>query len=41
LLGSLNYVEHSEEGALELALKNNNGIVKIVLEDEYEESDYE
>ena len=37
-LGSLDYFELSEEEALDLTLKNNEGIVEIVLEDEYKES---
>ena len=37
----LDYFELSEEETLDLALENNEGIFKIVLEDEYEESDYE
>ena len=40
-MGSFDYFELSEDEALDLSLKNNKGIVEIVLEDEYEESDYE
>ena len=40
-MDSLDYFEVSEEEALDLALKYNKGIVEIVLEDEYEESNYE
>ena len=40
-MGSLDYFELSEEEVLNLALKNNKNIVEIILEDEYEESDYE
>jgi len=40
-LGSLYYFEFHEEEALDLALKNNKEIVRIVPEDKYEESDYE
>ena len=40
-LGSLDYFELSEDESLDLTLKNNKGIVEIVLKDEYEESDYE
>ena len=39
-MGSLNCFEPSEEEALDLTLKNNKEIIEIVLEDEYEESDY-
>jgi len=39
-LGSLDYLEISEEEALDLVLKN-KGIVEIVMADEYKESDYE
>ena len=35
-LGSLGYFELSEAEALEFTLKNNKGIVQIVLEDECE-----
>ena len=38
---SLDYVELSEDKALDLALSNNKGIVGIILDNEYEESDYE
>ena len=40
-MGNLHYFAFSEKKALDLAPKNNKGIVEIVLEDEYEESDYE
>jgi len=40
-LGSLDYFEISEEEALHLALNNNKGIVKIVMEEEIEETNYE
>ena len=40
-LGSLDYFEFNEEEALDLTLKNNNGIVKIILEDAYKDNDYE
>ena len=40
-LGSLDYVELNEEEALDLALSNNKGIVEIIIDSEYEESDYE
>ena len=40
-MGSLDYVEISEDEVLYLALNNNKGIVEIILENEYEESDYE
>ena len=39
-MGSLDYFELGEDEALDLALKN-QGIFEIVLQDEYEESDYE
>ena len=39
-LGSLDYVELSEDGALDLALSNNKGIVEIILDNEYEETSY-
>ena len=39
-MGSLNYFELSKEKARELTPDNNKGIIKIVMEDEYEESDY-
>ena len=38
---SLDCFELSEKEVLDLALKNKKGIVEIILEDEYEESDYE
>ena len=40
-MGSLDYVELNEDEALDLALSNNKGIVEIILDNEYEESDYE
>ena len=40
-MGSLDYVELSEDEALDLALGNNKGIVEIIEDNEYEESDYE
>ena len=40
-LGRLDYVELSEDEALDLALGNNKGIVEIIEDNEYEESDYE
>ena len=40
-LGSLDYVELSKDEALGLALNNNKGIVEIILDNEYKESDYE
>jgi len=40
-LESLDYFVLSEDEALDLAQKNNRGIVEIVAKDEYEESDYE
>ena len=39
-LGSLDYVGLSEDEALDLALNNNKGMVEIILDNEYEESDY-
>ena len=39
-LGSLDYFELREEEALDLTLNNNKEILKIILEDEYEESDF-
>jgi len=36
-LGSLNFFEFSKEEARDLTLRNNKGIVEIVIEDEYEE----
>jgi len=39
-LGSLDYVELSEDEALDLALNNNKGILEIILDNEYKESDY-
>jgi len=41
LLKSLDYVELSQDEALELALGNNKGIVEIIEDNEYEKSDYE
>ena len=40
-LGSLDYVELSEDKALELARGSNKGIIEIIEDNEYEESDYE
>ena len=40
-LRSLDYVELSEDKTLDLALNNNKGIVEIILDNEYEETDYE
>ena len=40
-MDSLDHFELSEEEVLDLTLKNNKGIIKIVLEDKYEKSDYE
>ena len=40
-MGSLDYIELSEDEALDLALNNNKGIVEIILDNEYEESDCE
>ena len=40
-MGSLDYVEFSEDEALDLAVNNNKGIVEILMDNEYEESDYE
>ena len=40
-LDNLDCFELDEEEALDLALKNNKEIVKIVLEDKYDESDHE
>jgi len=40
-LGSLDYFEIREKEELGLDLKNNTGIVEIVLEDECEKNDYE
>ena len=40
-LGSLDYVELSEDETLDLALNNNKGIVEIISDNEYKESDYE
>ena len=39
--GSPDYVELSEDEFLNLALNNNKGIVEIILDSKYEESDYE
>ena len=38
-MGSLDYVELSEDEALDLALDNNKGIIEIIEDNEYEESD--
>jgi len=40
-LGSLDYVELSEDEALDLALGNNKGIVEIIENNEYKERDIE
>jgi len=40
-LGSPDYIELSEEEALDLALNNNKAIIETILEDENEESNYE
>ena len=40
-LGSLDYVELSEDEALDLDLGSNKGIVEIIEDNEYEESNYE
>ena len=40
-MGSLDYIELSEDDALDLALSNNRGIVEIILDNEYKESDHE
>ena len=40
-MGSLDYVELSEDETLDLALGNNKGIIEIIKDNEYEESDYE
>ena len=40
-MGSPDYFKHSEKETLDLAMKNNRGILEKVLEDEYEKSDYE
>ena len=37
----LDYIELSEDEALGLALNSNEGIVEILLDNEYEESNYE
>jgi len=39
-LGSLDFVELSEDEALVLTLSNNNRIVEIILDNEYEKNDY-
>jgi len=39
-LDSIDYFELNKEEALDLVLKNNKGIVKIVMEDEYEETSH-
>ena len=41
ILGSLDYVELSEDETLDLAQVNNKGIVEIIKDNEYEESNYE
>ena len=40
-LGRLDYVELSEDEALDLALGNSKGTVEIIEDNEYGESDYE
>ena len=40
-LGIIDYFELSKEEALDLALSNNKGIVEIILDNEYEASNYE
>ena len=40
-LDNLENFELSNDESLDFALKNNRGVVEIVTEDEYEESDYE
>ena len=40
-MDSLHYFELSEEETLDIALKYDERIIEIALEDEYEESDYE
>ena len=40
-MGSLNYFEIRQEEPLDLALNNNKGIVEVVMEEEYKETDYE
>ena len=40
-MGSLDYIELSEDEALDPTLSNNKGIVEIIMDNEYEESDYE
>ena len=40
-MGSLDYVELTEDEASDLDLSNNKGIVEIIEDNEYEESDYE
>ena len=37
----VNYFQLCKQGALDLVLNDNKGIVDIILEDEYEESNYE
>jgi len=39
-LGGLDYVEFSEDEALDLGLDNNKGIVEIIFDNEYEETSY-
>ena len=40
-LGILDYIELSKDEALDLVLSKNKGIVEIILDNKYEESDYE
>jgi len=40
-LDSLDYFELSKEEAVDLTLRSNKQIIEIVMEDEYQESDYE
>ena len=40
-MGGLDYVEPSKDEVVDLALKKNKGVVKMVLEDRHEESDCE
>jgi len=40
-LVSLDYVELSEDETLDLVLNNNKGVVEVIMDNEYEESNYE
>jgi len=40
-LGRLDYAELRKDEALDLTVNNNKEIVEIILDNEYEESDYE